>query len=81
MTLRFLLCALALSACNTPCQRLCVRMADYATECGVNVSDAAIDACLDDQAQSDNQGACRSAGDADTLRREWDCNDVAVFFE
>lgn len=80
MISRLFVVVLALSACRSPCQQLCVRMADYATECGLNVSDAALDACIADQASSDNQAACRQSGDADTLRQEWACEDLEVFF-
>ena len=81
MTRRLIVALVALTACKSPCQALCVRMADYATECGINVSDAALQACLDDQASSDDQGACRQAGNAETLRQEWACEDLEVFFE
>jgi hypothetical protein len=79
--IRTALFAVLLSACNTPCQTLCVRMADYATECGYDVSDADLDACLDEQATADDQGACRQASDPVTLRNEWSCDDLQAFFD
>lgn len=68
------------SACQTPCQRVCVRMADYAEECGFTVSDAELEVCLDEQADAPDQGACRRAGDPLTIRSEWTCDDLQVFF-
>lgn len=68
------------AACQTPCQRVCIRMADYAEECGFTVSDAELQTCLDEQADAPDQGACRRAGDPQTIRSEWTCDDLAVFF-
>jgi hypothetical protein len=73
--------ALLLGACQTPCQRVCVRMADYAEECGFTVSDAEIDTCLDEQASAEDQGACRRAGAPQTIRNEWSCEDLEIFFQ
>lgn len=75
------LLALGLVGCNTPCQKLCITMADYADECGLVLPADALDTCLDEQSSDQDQGACRRVGDPDTLRTEWTCEDVAVFFE
>lgn len=56
-------------------------MADYAEECGFDVPSAELDACLDEQASSDLQKSCRLAGDPQTLRNEWSCDEVAIFFQ
>lgn len=71
---------LALSACKTPCQQLCVEMASYAEECGLTVSDDQLQTCLDEQSADQDQGACRRTGEPETLRTEWSCDDVEVFF-
>ncbi len=73
--------ALLVAGCTTPCQRLCVQLADYARECGIEVSDAEVDACMDEQRDEPNQGACRRTGGADTIRSEWTCDDLEVFFQ
>ena len=79
--MRTLLILVGLVGCNTPCERLCVAMYDYAQECpGVNVPESQLQTCLDEQANADDQGACRAAGDAETLRAEWDCRDLEAFF-
>jgi hypothetical protein len=81
---RLLLAGLALLAtagCRTPCQSLCIEMADYAEECGFTVSDSDIDTCLDEQRDNDDQGSCRRVGAPDTLRTEWTCDDVRVFLQ
>lgn len=75
------LALLALTACNTPCQRLCVRLADYAEECGYTVPDAELEACIDEQADADDQKACRQSGDPQTIRTEWSCDDLEAFFD
>lgn len=80
--MRTLLLLVGLTACNTPCERLCVAMYDYAAECpDVNVPESQLDSCLAEQADAEDQGACRAAGDAETLRAEWDCQDLKAFFE
>lgn len=79
---RFLPLLIALAACNTPCQKLCVAMYEYAQECpDVTIPESQLNTCLDEQAKADDQGACRAAGDAETLRDEWDCRDLEVFFD
>ena len=69
-----------LGACSSPCQRLCVTLADRARECGVEIPQAEVDACIDEQADSDQQASCRRVGDPDTVAQEWTCDDVEAFF-
>ncbi|MCB9673692.1 MAG: hypothetical protein H6737_01170 [Alphaproteobacteria bacterium] len=73
--------ALLLGACQTPCQRLCVRMADYAEECGFTVSDAEIDTCIAEQADAEDQGACRAAGAPAIIRDQLSCDELEIFFQ
>jgi hypothetical protein len=73
--------AWALTGCSNPCQSLCVRMADYAAECGYSVSDADIDACVADNASPDDPAVCRDFGNAEQIRDEWTCDDLAIYFE
>lgn len=78
-----LLLVLAAAGCNNPCQRLCVRLADYAAECGLDVSSSELDACLDEQADApgDDLRACRTGGDPITVREQWTCDDLRLFFD
>lgn len=70
-----------LGGCLSPCQQVCVRMADYAEECGFTVSDAELDTCIDEQADAEDQGACRRAGAPAVIRAEWSCDDLEIFFQ
>jgi hypothetical protein len=74
---------IALVGCQNPCQQVCQRMADYATECGLAVSDGEVGACVDrmgqDLAPEDKQ-ACRDFGDPDVIRTQWTCQDLAVYW-
>ena len=74
---------LALAACNNPCQEVCVRMATYAEECGFKVPESELDTCLDDQADvsPEDKDLCRDFGDLETIRRQWDCDDIAPYWE
>lgn len=78
--MRWLVALVFLGACNSPCQRVCVRMAEYADECGFAVSDAELDACLDDEFSSDAESTCRQTGDPQILRDQLSCEDLRVFF-
>ncbi len=71
----------ALAGCQNPCQSLCVRMTDYAEECGYSVSDEAVDACVEEQSDPEDPSVCRDFGTADRIREEWTCDDMAVYFE
>lgn len=69
------------AGCHNPCQQLCVRMADYAEECGFTVPDSEVDACIEEQAKPDDKQVCRDFGDAETIRDEWSCEELAAYFE
>lgn len=70
------------TACNNPCQEVCVRMATYADECGFKVPDAELDSCLDENAEveKDDIEICKDFGDLETIRRQWDCEDLAPYW-
>lgn len=76
-----LFAAAALSGCGNACQTLCGSLAEYASECGTDWSDADIAACEDAQASasSDDLKTCRLYGDPTVLRREWTCDDVNLY--
>ena len=75
---------LAGAGCRNPCQQICSRMADYATEdCGFTVAPADIDACVERQGEgleSEEKKACRDFGDPDVIRAQWTCEEVGVYF-
>ena len=69
--------------CSNSCQQVCVRMADYADECGLNVPAAELDTCLDDFAKGvtkEDRKVCRDYGDAETIRKQWTCDDLEVYW-
>jgi hypothetical protein len=82
--MRLVLVALALvaSACRNACQDTCKSMSEYAIECGFTVSDADLDACYSRQANPDGDDArsCRDLGDLESLRNQWTCDDVSLYF-
>jgi hypothetical protein len=59
-------------------------MADYATEdCGLTVADSEIDACVERQSaglEREDAKACREFGDAETIRTQWSCDDLADYW-
>lgn len=81
MRLVGLLLGFAVAGCQNPCQSLCVRMADYAGECGFSVSDADVDACIEEQSDPEDPSVCRDFGTADQIREEWTCEDMGVYFQ
>lgn len=72
-----------LAGCGNPCQDLCKTMADFATGCGVTVSDADIQACRARQKSPDREDAkaCRTFGDPAVLDGQWSCDDVQLYFD
>ena len=71
------------AGCRNPCQQICVRMADYAEECGFTVPDAEVDACIEAQStdlEKADKEACRDFGSADQLRNEWSCDELARYW-
>ena len=74
---------LLLAACQNSCQKICGRMADYAEECGVEISSDEIAACREAQAGAasrEDRAICRESGDGATIRDEWSCDDVETYF-
>lgn len=77
------LAALALAAlggCRNACQDLCVRMANYAEECGFTVPDAELDACLEEQADAEDRAVCRDFGSPQAIRDEWTCAEMGEYW-
>lgn len=70
-----------LVGCGNACQTFCGTLADYASECGTEWSDADITSCEDHyaSASSDTLKTCRTFGDPSVLRREWTCDDVNLY--
>lgn len=81
--LAVLLVSLAVGAgCRNSCQRVCVRMADYAEECGFTLAESELPDCIVQQGDStpEDLKSCRSFGDAATLRQEWTCEDLDIYW-
>ncbi len=81
-----LACAVAplvvLAGCQNSCQRVCVRLADYAEECGHSVSSSELTECFQQEsaATADERERCRDFGDAQTMRQEWTCEDIDAYW-
>jgi len=67
-------------ACNQ-CKRLCSDMADLAESCGYEVTPDMLKDCREQQAGKSfsENGECRTVRPA--LEEEWDCDEVAVYFD
>lgn len=73
----------AAAGCRNACQQVCVTMASYAEECSQPVSDAEIDACIERQSvdlEKEDLQACRDFGDAEVVRAQWTCDDLARYW-
>ena len=78
-----LVALLAATGCKNSCQVICVRMADYADECGFSVPDAEVAACIDAQAsglEKDDRQACRDYGSPEAIHNEWTCDELARYW-
>ena len=73
----------ATAGCSNSCEKLCVRLADYAEECGYSVLESELTECLDVQkaAPEEDLGACQDFNDPVTIRREWSCEDMLVYWD
>lgn len=71
------------AGCSNACESLCVRMADYAEECGYLVLESELTECVDAQnlAPEEDLEACKDFNDPVTLRREWACEDMEVYWD
>ena len=71
-----------LTACKNDCQDVCMEMAAYAEECGFTVSDDEIDACLGEQKEASDASldVCDEMGGAETIRDEWPCDEMALYW-
>jgi hypothetical protein len=78
------LVGLALAAgCRNACQEICVRMADYAEECELPVSDGEIDACLERHSanvEKEDLAACQDFGDGEVIRAQWSCEELGRYW-
>jgi len=74
---------LALAGCRNDCQKLCVAMSDYASECGYEVSKDELKACISDHANKTTPKTERDvcAEEAPALREEWTCDEIARYFQ
>jgi hypothetical protein len=57
-------------------------MADFAEECGFSIPESEIDACIEEQADesSDDKRYCSDFGDAETIRNNWTCEELEVYW-
>ena len=79
----FVLGLAAAAGCRNACQEVCVRMADYATECELPVGDGEVDACVERQSgalEKEDAAACRDFGDSDVIRAQWSCEDLSEYW-
>jgi hypothetical protein len=80
------LALLALVAgCDNPCQSLCVEMAQYADECGFEVSNDQVQECRDANATAtltdERAQTCIERSDPVALREWWSCDDLAENYQ
>jgi hypothetical protein len=70
------------SACNNACQEICGRMANYAEDCNLPVSDSEVDACIEEQAEATDEElkTCRQNGSAGDIRASWTCEQLAEYW-
>ena len=71
------------AGCSNACESLCVRMADYAEECGYLVLESELTECMDAQGEAPEEDleACKDFNDPVTFRREWSCEDMEVYWD
>ncbi len=69
-----------LPGCKNSCQKICVRMAEFAEdECGMFVSPEEISCCMTAQSGSNsagNRSTCREFGSSADIADTWTCNDL-----
>lgn len=77
------LLAIGSAGCSNSCEKLCVRLADYAEECGYTVLESELTECIDVQkvAPEEDIEACQDFNDPVTIRREWSCEDMLVYWD
>ena len=72
-----------LSACRNSCQQICPIMAAYAEDCGFEVSNEEVSACIAAQSGSssrEDRAVCREAGSRGDVRDEWTCDDLSDYW-
>ena len=78
-----LLCIMAFtaSACNNPCQQICLDIRDFAKDCGEPFTDEDLSECIRNQGKktSDEKKSCSQA--RPELEAEWECDNLEVFFD
>jgi hypothetical protein len=77
-----LLVAVGATGCQNACQEICGRMAKYAEDCGIEISDDEIDTCIDEQAEAEKETlkSCRQNGSSEDIRNTWTCDDLLEYF-
>ena len=70
---------LVLLGCESPCVSLCQTMAERATECGLSVSESALEDCATAYEETDEatDAACLEADDPERLSEWWTCDELA----
>jgi len=70
------------AACNNPCQKVCTRMARYAEDCGLRISDGDVADCKANLSEesSDVRSFCREFNSTSAIESEWTCDDVAFYW-
>ena len=69
------------AGCENSCQNLCVQMADYSEDCGRTITEAELQACIDEQSSAGpaELQVCRDYGLPDVVRRQWTCDDLNLY--
>ena len=83
LTLATLLLVLPLfSACDNSCQKVCTRMARYAEECGLAVSDGDVADCKEALSEEgpEVRSFCRDFNSQAAIENDWTCDDVAFYW-
>ena len=80
----FLAIAATATGCHNACQQICNDMAKVAEDCGFEVTAADKAECYDAQAgdlSKNDRATCREFGGKETVAEEWDCDELAPYFD
>ena len=79
----FLLIPLLSLGCRNDCQQLCLEISDLAAECGYEWTDKEERTCLADYRNTNTDREYREScsENIDFVRSEWNCVDMAAYFD
>jgi len=76
-----LICIAVLSACNNPCQQICLDIRDLAEDCGTPFTNEDINECLSNQGKKNGEEKKSCAQARPVLEDEWTCDNIEVYFD